>query len=134
LRWLTTSAVYEITPQNALIPVVKAQTIEKPKPTIEKPKDLFYGEPVLKKACSCESWGVPNKEPRQFKNGKVLRGEVNQNDVGACQINETVWLKTAKKKGLDIEGSLPDNIAMAKYIKSVQGMGAWTWSFSCWSK
>lgn len=107
--------------------------------TLQSPKDNptkkpTYAIPLLLRACSCESWGDPNKVPRQFKEGVVLRGYPNPNDVGACQINETLWGKTAKNLGLDIENSLIDNVKMANYIYSKQGMNAWVWSKSCWDK
>lgn len=110
------------------------QPLKPPQIAQNKPKGPIYAIPLLKRACSCESWGDPNKEPRQFKNGKSLRGFPNPNDVGACQINETLWAATAKKLKLNIEGNFADNVKMANYIYSKQGMNAWIWSKSCWAE
>lgn len=96
-------------------------------------EDLLAGIPLLKRACSCESWGDPNKEPREFKDGVLLRGYPNPHDVGACQINEPLWGATATKLGLSIETSKIDNEKMALYIYSKQGMNAWVWSKNCWN-
>jgi hypothetical protein len=47
---------------------------------------------------SCESWGDPNKEPRQFlPDGSVLRGFPNPQDIGLAQINVPTWGKIATK-------------------------------------
>lgn len=93
------------------------------------------GYEELRRACSCESWGTPELEPRQFReDGSLLRGYPNPNDVGACQISTVWWGKKAKELGLDIEGSYFDNIKFAKFILSVQGMDAWKYSKRCWNK
>jgi len=97
-------------------------------------KMWWVGYPMLKRACSCESWGNPDKEPRQFReDGTLLIGYPNPNDVGACQINLPIWGEKAKEMGLDVINNFFDNITMAKYILSVQGMDAWKYSRKCWS-
>src|ERR1043165_5214020 len=43
--------------------------------------DSWAGYPLLKRIASCESWGDPNKEPRQFtQDGQVLHGSPNPDD------------------------------------------------------
>ena len=99
----------------------------------EPKTDIWQGYATLKRACSCESNGDPNKTPRQFNtNGTLLVGYPNPLDVGACQIHLPAWGAKAKEMNLDIKGSLTDNITMAKYILKVQGMGAWRASEKCW--
>lgn len=93
----------------------------------------FANVPELLRVCSCESWGDPNKIPRQFlPDGQVLRGYPNPADVGACQIHVPVWGVTATKLGYNIY-TLQGNINMAKYILKVQGLQAWEASKSCWA-
>lgn len=122
------SKVYAITPTATIQDV---QSFQK----VEAVSNVNYAIPLLMRACSCESWGDPNKIPRQFlPNGKVVTGVPNPNDVGACQINLTTWGKTANKLGLNVTSSLHDNIEMANYIYSVQGMSAWKYSENCWEK
>lgn len=119
-------------------------------PNFEKPelsaltspvyKPTFYpiwwdGYEQLRKICSCESWGTPELEPRQFnKNGTLLRGYPVPTDVGACQISTYYWGKKAKELGLDIEGNFFDNIKMAKWLFDRQGSVPWAASARCWKK
>ena len=96
-------------------------------------KDIWAGYKQLERICSCESHGDPNQIPRQFKDGEVLRGTPNRNDIGECQINQPTWGTTAKKLGYDIwteEG----NVKMAKWIYDNDPRHAknWSWSESCW--
>ena len=55
----------------------------------------------------------------------------NPHDIGACQINTTLWQATADTLGYNLK-TLDGNVAMAKYIYSTQGIEAWHWSESCW--
>jgi hypothetical protein len=96
-----------------------------------KTQDIWAGYPELKRACSCESWGSPDKEPREFKDGKLLRGTPNQNDVGACQISTTYWLKKSADMGYDIF-TYKGNVEFAKYLFNKYGMSPWLWSKHCW--
>lgn len=95
------------------------------KQTVELPQEL-------KRICSCESTGSPNGEPQQFKeDGSVLRGVINPQDIGACQINTKYWLAKAEELGFDIfteEG----NKQMALWIYNDLGNKPWFWSKSCW--
>lgn len=89
---------------------------------------------ALKPVCSCESGNGAWGEPSQFdKDGEVLLGKKNPNDIGMCQIHKPVWLETAIKLGFDIyteEG----NIKMANWIYDKHGLTPWKYSKSCWSK
>ena len=84
--------------------------------------------PILLKIAQCESGG------RQFnKDGSVLRGKVNPQDVGLYQINEFYHLKQAQEMGIDIyteEG----NEAYALYLYDTQGTKPWNWSKGCWDR
>jgi hypothetical protein len=55
-------------------------------------KDVWAGYSLLKRIASCEGWGDPNREPRQFlPDGSVLRGFPNPQDIGLAQINLPTW-------------------------------------------
>lgn len=90
---------------------------------------------ALKRICSCESTGSPDNEPRHFDDqGNVLRGKVNPDDIGMCQINIdpelTDWLKISQQNGWDVfteEG----NKKMALWIYNTYGTRHWSWSRSC---
>jgi hypothetical protein len=99
----------------------------------EVQSNIWNGYTELKHICSCESWGDPNKEPREYKDGQVLRGFPNPEDAGACQINIPLWGGTAAKLGYDIF-TFKGNVEMAKYIEKKQGIEAWKWSKGCWSQ
>ena len=98
-------------------------------------KSWWVGYPMLKRACSCESWGNPDKEPRQFReDGSLLVGYPNPNDVGACQINLPLWGEKSKTLGYDVINSYFGNIGFAKWLYDKQGMNPWIYSKKCWNK
>lgn len=91
--------------------------------------DYFADIPLMAKVGGCESHN------RQFdKRGNVLRGEVNEYDVGVMQINELYHAETAKKLGYDIY-TIDGNVAFARYLYNRDG-GAkpWVSSSPCWGK
>lgn len=74
----------------------------------------------------CES------EYRQFnKDGSVLRGRENPQDVGLFQINERYHLEDSKKFGYDIY-SAQGNVEYAMHIIKRDGIRHWTYSKPCW--
>lgn len=90
----------------------------------------------VKRICSCESTGSPNNEPRHFESdGSVLRGRVNPNDIGQCQINidpeTTDWLRISQSLNLDVFKK-EDNARMAQWIYDHYGSQPWNWSRGCW--
>jgi hypothetical protein len=84
--------------------------------------------PVMQRIAQCESWG------QHFtRDGKVLRGKRNPQDMGLFQINTLVWGKKAEELGYDIrvrEG----NAQMARYIFENYGSVPWHASAKCWSR
>jgi hypothetical protein len=87
---------------------------------------------LLKHITSCESWGDPNKEPRQFTaDGKVLHGYPNPDDIGLGQINLPTWGAKAKELGFDLY-TYDGNIAMSKWIFDHYGWKPWVYSKNCW--
>jgi hypothetical protein len=91
-------------------------------------KKNFADTPILVEIAKCES------EFRQFhKNGELLRGRVDNADVGVMQINERYHLETSKKLGFNIH-TIEGNIAYAKYLYEKSGSKPWSASQPCWGK
>jgi hypothetical protein len=89
---------------------------------------------LLKHITSCESWGDPNKEPRQFNaSGTVLHGNPNPQDIGLGQINLPTWGAKAKELGFDLY-TYDGNLAMSKWIFDHYDAKPWTYSKGCWGK
>lgn len=89
-----------------------------------------YGNDVklMLKIAMAESAG------RQFnKDGTILRGQINNKDIGIFQLNEFYWLKKSKELNLDIY-SLNGNIEMANWIMKNYGNSPWNWSKNKWDK
>jgi hypothetical protein len=88
----------------------------------------FADTPILVEVARCESTF------RQFdKNGMVIRGLVNSDDVGVMQINEKYHADEAKKLGIDIY-SIEGNVAMAKRLYAKYGTSPWSSSKPCWNQ
>lgn len=88
----------------------------------------FGADSVMVEIARCES------HFRQFdKNGNVLRGEINKQDVGIFEINEYYHLKESKRLGYDIY-TIEGNIGYARYTYDKQGTRPWNWSKPCWGK
>ncbi len=104
----------------------KASKIPTRKEVEAKAREYFKKDPILVEIAKCES------EFRQFdKDGKVLRGVVNQSDVGVMQINKYYHADTAVKLGFDLE-TVEGNMAYAKYLYEKEGVQPWRSSSPCW--
>ena len=91
-------------------------------------RDYFKDEPLLAEIAKCESTF------RQFdSNGKVIKGEVNDDDIGAMQINTFYHLEGAQKQGFDIY-TIDGNLGYAKWLYGKYGDAPWIHSSPCWSK
>lgn len=88
--------------------------------------------PELVKICTCES-GQGTGKPQQFNihTGEVLRGVINPDDTGMCQINKHYHLEASIQKGWDIETE-EGNILYSNWLYSTQGSKPWSWSKPCW--
>ena len=83
----------------------------------------------LQKIFNCES-GNTHYE----KDGvTVLRGKLNNQDVGIAQINLYYHQKQAEEMGLDLFKE-EDNIKYALWLYEKEGNTPWNWSKPCWSK
>jgi hypothetical protein len=109
----------------ALLIPGKTTTIIIPEKKVELTKEL-------KPICACESAGSKTKEPTQYDtDGSVLRGKINKNDIGMCQINLIFHDKKAKEMGLDLFKE-QDNIKYANWLFEKEGSTPWNWSKNCW--
>lgn len=88
----------------------------------------FKDVPIMAEVVKCES------RFRQFEaDGSVIRGKVNNKDVGLSQINEYYHAERAKKLGLDLH-TVEGNLAYAKLLYEEEGTRPWKSSSPCWSK
>lgn len=86
----------------------------------------FSDIPVMIEIARCES------HMRQYgSDGRVIRGEIDSDDVGVMQINTRYHKEIAKSMGLDIE-KLYDNMVYARKLYEKKGTGPWVSSKKCW--
>ena len=91
-------------------------------------RNYFKDTPILAEISKCES------SFRQYdKEGKVLTGIVNNDDIGIMQINTFYHGETAENLGLDIY-TLKGNLEYAKVLYGRSGDKPWVHSSPCWSK
>ena len=103
-------------------------TIENPSNGILEGKEYVLKDEVLMKIALCESGG------NQFnKDGSILRGKENPQDIGKWQINEYWNGAKARELGFDIY-TLDGNYAMASWLYDKNGTKDWNWSKHCWDK
>ena len=96
--------------------------------TLEKYlRENFSDTPILVEIARCES-----TFSHYDKNGQVLRGKVNNADVGVMQINEKYHLDDSVKLGYDIH-TVEGNVKYAKYLYKKYGSEPWSASAPCWS-
>ena len=70
---------------------------------------------------------------RQFgADGKALRGEHNEFDLGVMQINTLYHGKKADNLGYDLT-SIGDNMAYARNLYEREGTKPWNSSSRCWN-
>jgi hypothetical protein len=96
--------------------------------TEEYVRESFKDTPLLAEIARCESTF------RQYgKDGKALRGIVNDDDIGVMQINRYYHEEDAQKLGLNIY-TLQGNIEFAKVLYGRYGDKPWVHSSPCWKK
>lgn len=91
-------------------------------------RQKFADTPILVEVARCES-----TFSHFDKNGNLVRGKVDNRDVGLMQINEYYHLETAVKLGYDIH-TIEGNIGYAEYLYKKQGLAPWKASAPCWNK
>lgn len=89
--------------------------------------ETYYADtPILAEIAFCES------SYRQLdRNGNVIRGIVDNDDVGVMQINLRYHGVAAEKLGFDLH-TVEGNVAYAKYLYARQGTKPWKASEPCW--
>lgn len=93
----------------------------------QKVRDYFRDIPLMVKIIECESTN------RHFVEGKILRGELEPNDIGIAQINLNFHLKESYALGLD-PFDFEDNLLYARHLYEKNGSRPWKASRSCWGK
>lgn len=91
-------------------------------------RENYSDTPLLIEIARCESGFA-----HYGKDGEIIRGRVDKNDVGVMQINERYHLERAEKLGFDIH-TIDGNIGYAKLLYNDQGAAPWSASSSCWGK
>lgn len=96
-----------------------------PSPTLSaSSSEPLSGE--LRRICECES-GLSQFD----ESGNVLRGRLNPQDVGICQINLSYHQAAAESLGFDLFTEA-GNIGYAKWLYARAGSQPWIWSKACW--
>ena len=103
------------------------QTIE----YVKEPETIVELHPALKRVCACESVGNPDREPVHSINGEVIRGKINPQDIGICQINLYYHEAAAMSQGLNLFIE-EDNITYANGLYEREGLRPWNPSRHCW--
>jgi hypothetical protein len=88
----------------------------------------FADIPVMVEVARCES-----TFRHTLQDGSVLRGKVDNRDVGVMQINTGYHAVQAKKLGLNLL-DINDNMAYARYLYNKQGTQPWSASAKCWNR
>ncbi len=91
-------------------------------------REKYADTPILVEIARCESTFT-----HYDKDGKIVRGKVNKDDVGVMQINEKYHLDMSAKLGYDIH-TIEGNVAYAKHLYEESGTEPWSASSKCWSK
>lgn len=106
-------------------PLLLAQT---PQSLEEYVREYYKDDPILAEVARCES---------QFRHlnedGTILRGVVNNQDIGVMQINLYYHADTAEDMGHDLR-SLEGNLAYARALYDKKGTQPWSASKPCWGK
>jgi len=89
-------------------------------------RQYFKENPILAEVARCES-----TFKHYGKNGDLIRGIVDNDDVGVMQINTRFHGETAEKLGYDLE-TIDGNLAYAQNLYDRQGIQPWYASEKCW--
>ena len=86
----------------------------------------YYDMPILAEIARCES-----RFRHTGDDGRVIRGEASEEDVGVMQINEFYHEERAENLGLNLH-TLQGNLAYAKWLYGKEGEAPWFASSKCW--
>ena len=112
------------------MPAPKVVTIDarEPQSVREAVEEYFADIPLMVRVAQCES-----RFRHLGKDGTIIRGEINPDDVGVMQINEHFHLESSQKLGYDIY-TIEGNMAYARYLYEREGARPWISSSHCWGK
>jgi hypothetical protein len=102
------------------VPAKQVRTVE------DAVRTYFRTTPVLVEIARCES-----QFRHTLKNGSVLRGRINPQDIGVMQINLQYHKEVLDKKRLN-PFVLEDNLAYARHLYEKHGTAPWNSSRPCW--
>ncbi len=123
------SPVMAVTPQATIAQVASTSSeTAKPSETEQYIRSYFADIPIMIDIARCES-----EFTQTTKDGNVLRGIVDPQDVGVMQINEHYHKERAAKMNLDLN-TVEGNVAYARHLYEAEGARPWMPSSSCWSK
>lgn len=91
-------------------------------------REYFQDIPVMVQIARCES-----TFRHTLADGSVLRGLVDNADLGVMQINTRYHGARATELGLDLK-KIEDNMAYARYLYEKQGTRPWNASAPCWNR
>ncbi len=93
-----------------------------------KVREYFSDIPIMVEIARCES-----TFRHVMNDGTVLRGFVDNDDLGVMQINLRFHAVEAERLGLDLE-NIYDNMAYARHLYERQGTQPWNASAPCWGR
>lgn len=91
-------------------------------------REYFKDIPVMVQIARCES-----TFRHTLADGSVLRGLVDNADLGVMQINTRYHGARAVELGLDLK-KIEDNMAYARYLYEKEGTRPWNASAPCWNR
>lgn len=91
-------------------------------------REYFRDIPIMIQIARCES-----TFRHTLADGSVLRGRVDNRDVGVMQINTYYHGDQAVALGLNLE-NIYDNMAYARDLYERQGTQPWSASAPCWNR
>lgn len=91
-------------------------------------RKYFKDTPILAEIAKCES-----RFRHLGENGEIIKGEVNEDDIGVMQINTFYHSDEAEKRGFDLT-TFHGNMAFAKLLYEKYGTSPWKPSSACWQK
>jgi hypothetical protein len=111
-----------------MVVILEQETAKSPQNEAENVvKEYFKDIPVMISVARCES-----NFRHTDRDGNILRGLANRQDVGIMQINERFHLEKSTKLEMDIY-TLEGNLQFARYLYRKEGVKPWFASKRCWS-
>ena len=91
-------------------------------------RSYFKDLPIMVHIAQCES-----NLKHTLSDGNVLRGRIDDDDIGVMQINQRYHKESADKMDLDLN-DIYDNMTFARVLYNESGTRPWNPSAPCWQK